>query len=156
MSWTNIWRSLQTEFAKTLFSVLLQVKGVFWRSARDVVVWVWVPHFVDISSACPLETAFRRSKFCVSDRENIFVYSFCSPRHLRNIWEIFKFHLATCTRSTKGSLAGLTGADHVLHSSISNAIAHRDTSSDEIAFTFSHTTYSSSDPFPVQFARSQP
>jgi hypothetical protein len=29
---------LGTEFAKMFFSVLLQVKGVFWRSARDVVV----------------------------------------------------------------------------------------------------------------------
>jgi hypothetical protein len=29
---------LRTEFAKTFFSVLLQVKGVFWRSARDEVV----------------------------------------------------------------------------------------------------------------------
>jgi hypothetical protein len=26
------------EFAKTFFSVLLQVKGVFWQLARDVVV----------------------------------------------------------------------------------------------------------------------
>jgi hypothetical protein len=38
VSWTNIKRSLQTEFAKMFFSALLQVEGVFSRSACDVVV----------------------------------------------------------------------------------------------------------------------
>ena len=38
VSWRNIWRSLRTEFLKMFFSVLLQVKGVFWRLAHDVVI----------------------------------------------------------------------------------------------------------------------
>ena len=38
VSWTNIERSLRTEFAKMFFSALLQVKGVFLQSARDVVI----------------------------------------------------------------------------------------------------------------------